>query len=71
MVVTLEDESVREVPTSMDLFRSIRKTVYSVLLNLNKLKIVHENQGNKRGGKSAVFNFFVYWTSVQTILKNV
>ncbi|XP_045164687.2 constitutive coactivator of PPAR-gamma-like protein 1 homolog isoform X2 [Mercenaria mercenaria] len=48
MVVTLEDESVREVPTSMDLFRSIRKTVYSVLLNLNKLKIVHENQGNKR-----------------------
>lgn len=49
MIVTLEDESVREVPTSMELFRAIRGTVYSVLLNLNKLKIVHENEGNKRG----------------------
>lgn len=48
MIVTLEDESVREVPTSMELFRAIRATVYSVLLNLNKLKIVHENEGNRR-----------------------
>ncbi|WAR26221.1 F120A-like protein [Mya arenaria] len=44
MVVSLEDEGNRELPTSMDLFRPIRQTVYSVLLNLNKLKIIHDNQ---------------------------
>jgi hypothetical protein len=56
MTVTLEDEAYRELPTSMDLFRAVRQTVYSVLLNLNKLKIVHENQGKNKGGKKKQLN---------------
>ncbi|XP_052283833.1 constitutive coactivator of PPAR-gamma-like protein 1 isoform X2 [Dreissena polymorpha] len=44
MVVSLEDEANRELPTSMDLFRAVRQTTFSVLLNLNKLKIIHDNQ---------------------------
>lgn len=44
MVVTLEDDTSRELPTSIDLYRPIRQTIYSVLLNLNKLKIMHDTQ---------------------------
>lgn len=48
MVVSIEDEANRELPTSMDLYRPIRQTVYSVLLNLNKLKIIHDNQNKEK-----------------------
>ena len=49
MVVTLEDEQNRELPTSIDLYRPIRQTIYSVLLNLNKLKIIHDTQNKDKG----------------------
>ena len=47
--VTLEDESSRELPSYVDLYRPIRQTIYSVLFNLNKLKIVHENTYKEKG----------------------
>ena len=47
--VTLEDESSRELPSYVDLYRPIRQTIYSVLFNLNKLKIVHENTYREKG----------------------
>ena len=49
MVVTLEDDTSRELPTSIDLYRPIRQTIYSVLLNLNKLKIMHDTQKPDKG----------------------
>ena len=49
MVVTLEDDTSRELPTSIDLYRPIRQTIYSVLLNLNKLKIMHDTQKQDKG----------------------
>lgn len=42
--VSLEDEASRELPTAAELYKPIRQSVYSVLFNLNKLKIIHENQ---------------------------
>lgn len=48
MTVTLEDENYREVPPSIEAFRPVRQTIYSVLLNLNKLKIVHETQSKDK-----------------------
>ncbi|XP_041349782.1 constitutive coactivator of PPAR-gamma-like protein 1 isoform X2 [Gigantopelta aegis] len=47
--VILEDDTNRELPSYIDLFRPIRQTVYSVLFNLNKLKIMHDNQNKERG----------------------
>jgi len=58
MVVSLEDEANRELPTSMDLFRPIRQTVYSVLLNLNKLKIIHDNQSKEKGTFTFLYSRF-------------
>ena len=49
MVVTLEDDTSRELPTSIDLYRPIRQTIYSVLLNLNKLKIINDTQSKDKG----------------------
>ena len=49
MVVMLEDEMSRELPTSVDLYKPVRQAVYSVLLNLNKLKIIHDNQSKDAG----------------------
>ena len=49
MVVTLEDDLSRELPTSIDLYRPIRQTIYSVLLNLNKLKIINDTQNKEKG----------------------
>ncbi|BFZ10311.1 hypothetical protein BsWGS_13352 [Bradybaena similaris] len=40
--VILEDDTTRELPSYIDLYRPLRQTVYSVLLNLNKQKIVHD-----------------------------
>ncbi|XP_046542627.1 constitutive coactivator of PPAR-gamma-like protein 1 isoform X2 [Haliotis rubra] len=47
--VILEDDTNRELPSYIDLYRPIRQTVYSVLFNLNKLKIIHENQSKEQG----------------------
>ena len=47
--VSLEDEASRELPTAAELYKPIRQTVYSVLLNLNKLKIIYENQVKEKG----------------------
>ena len=49
--VILEDDATRELPSYIDLYRPVRQSIYSVLLNLNKQKIVHEIQ-NKEKGKS-------------------
>ena len=45
----MEDENSRELPSYIDLYRPIRQTIYSVLFNLNKLKIVHENTYKDKG----------------------
>ena len=55
MIVTLEDEMNRELPTSIDLYKTVRQNIYSILLNLNKLKIIHDNQKEK--GK-------LYWAPI-------
>lgn len=47
--VSLEDEASRELPTAAELYKPIRQSVYSVLFNLNKLKIIHENQVKEKG----------------------
>lgn len=47
--VSLEDEASRELPTAAELYKPIRQTVYSVLFNLNKLKIIYENQVKEKG----------------------
>ncbi|XP_025108556.1 constitutive coactivator of PPAR-gamma-like protein 1 homolog isoform X2 [Pomacea canaliculata] len=47
--VILEDETNRELPSYIDLYRPIRQTIYSVLFNLNKLKIIHENTHKEKG----------------------
>lgn len=50
--VSLEDEASRELPTAAELYKPIRQSVYSVLFNLNKLKIIHENQVKEKGNVS-------------------
>lgn len=40
--VILEDDTTRELPSYIDIYRPLRQTIYSVLLNLNKQKIVHD-----------------------------
>ncbi|KAL8620412.1 hypothetical protein ACOMHN_055493 [Nucella lapillus] len=47
--VTLEDEYSRELPSYTDLYRPVRQTIYSVLFNLNKQKIVHESACKEKG----------------------
>nr|KAG5700848.1 hypothetical protein BaRGS_024234 [Batillaria attramentaria] len=47
--VVMEDDASRELPSYVDLYRPIRQTIYSVLFNLNKLKIVHENTYKEKG----------------------
>lgn len=47
--VTLEDDTSRELPSYVDLYRPVRQAIYSVLFNLNKLKIVHENTFKEKG----------------------
>ncbi|KAL8608817.1 hypothetical protein ACOMHN_051422 [Nucella lapillus] len=47
--VTMEDEMSCELPSYVDLYRPVRQTIYSVLLNLNKMKIVHENTYKEKG----------------------
>ncbi|XP_076448160.1 constitutive coactivator of PPAR-gamma-like protein 1 homolog [Babylonia areolata] len=47
--VTMEDETSRELPSYVDLYRPVRQTIYSVLFNLNKMKIVHENSYKEKG----------------------
>ncbi|XP_012938515.1 constitutive coactivator of PPAR-gamma-like protein 1 isoform X1 [Aplysia californica] len=46
--VILEDDTTRELPSYIDLYRPLRQTIYSVLLNLNKQKIVHEIQNKDK-----------------------
>lgn len=46
--VILEDDTTRELPSYVDLYRPLRQTIYSVLLNLNKQKIVHEIQNKDK-----------------------
>ncbi|KAK3608099.1 hypothetical protein CHS0354_004756 [Potamilus streckersoni] len=48
MYIPLEDDQSRELPSCMDFYRPIRQTVYSVLLNLNKHMIIHDNQGKDK-----------------------
>lgn len=50
IAVTLEDDISRELPTGVELYRPIRQTVYSVLFNLNKQKIIYDNQNKDQGG---------------------
>ncbi|ESO82329.1 hypothetical protein LOTGIDRAFT_223375 [Lottia gigantea] len=50
--VVLEDDTNRELPSYIDLFRPIRQTVYSVLFNLNKTKIIHETSEKEKGEPS-------------------
>lgn len=45
----MEDDMSRELPSYVDLYRPVRQTIYSVLFNLNKLKIVHENTYKEKG----------------------
>ncbi|XP_050414572.1 constitutive coactivator of PPAR-gamma-like protein 1 [Patella vulgata] len=47
--VVLEDDTNRELPSYIDLYRPIRQTVYSVLFNLNKTKIIHETSDKEKG----------------------
>lgn len=49
--VCLEDDVTRELPSYVELYRPVRQTLYSVLFNLNKLKIIHENQNKDKGDK--------------------
>ncbi|XP_059152250.1 constitutive coactivator of PPAR-gamma-like protein 1 homolog isoform X2 [Physella acuta] len=46
--VVLEDDTTRELPSYIDLYRPLRQTIYSVLLNLNKQKIVFEIQNKDK-----------------------
>ncbi|XP_055881657.1 constitutive coactivator of PPAR-gamma-like protein 1 homolog isoform X2 [Biomphalaria glabrata] len=46
--VILEDDTTRELPSYIDLYRPLRQAIYSVLLNLNKQKIVHEIQNKEK-----------------------
>ncbi|KAH9504768.1 hypothetical protein Btru_061924 [Bulinus truncatus] len=46
--VILEDDTTRELPSYIDLYRPLRQSIYSVLLNLNKQKIVHEIQNKDK-----------------------
>ncbi|KAJ8301186.1 hypothetical protein KUTeg_020173 [Tegillarca granosa] len=47
--VALEDDIGHDLPTSVELYRPVRQTIYSVLFNLNKLKIIQESQKDKGG----------------------
>lgn len=47
--VALEDDIGHDLPTSVELYRPVRQTIYSVLFNLNKLKIIQETQKDKGG----------------------
>lgn len=57
--VTLEDDVSRELPTGVELYRPIRQTVYSVLFNLNKQKIIHDNQSKDQGSAPDIKKFEV------------
>ncbi|XP_076469584.1 constitutive coactivator of PPAR-gamma-like protein 1 homolog [Babylonia areolata] len=57
--VTLEDEFSRDLPSYTDLYRPVRQTIYSVLFNLNKLKIVHENTYKEKGETAPARSFEV------------
>ncbi|GFO23155.1 constitutive coactivator of ppar-gamma-like protein 1-like protein [Plakobranchus ocellatus] len=46
--VILEDDTTRELMSYIDVYRPLRQTIYSVLLNLNKQKIVHEIQNKDK-----------------------
>ncbi|KAK3691038.1 hypothetical protein RRG08_049343 [Elysia crispata] len=46
--VILEDDATRELLSYIDVYRPLRSTIYSVLLNLNKQKIVHEIQNKDK-----------------------
>lgn len=50
--ICLEDDVTRDLPSYIELYRPVRQTLYSVLFNLNKLKIIHENQNKDKGDKS-------------------
>ena len=61
MVVTLDDENSREFPTSVDMFKPIRQAVYSVLLNLNKLKYLHEQNKEKGNFEMLLLNIIILY----------
>ncbi|GFS19690.1 constitutive coactivator of PPAR-gamma-like protein 1-like protein [Elysia marginata] len=50
--VILEDDATRELNPYVDVYRPLRQTIYSVLLNLNKQKIVHEIQHKDKPNSS-------------------
>lgn len=47
--VCLEEDVSRDLISYVELYRPVRQTLYSVLFNLNKLKIIHENQSKDKG----------------------
>lgn len=83
--VSLEDEASRELPTAAELYKPIRQSVYSVLFNLNKLKIIHENQVKEKGnvscwsmikknflvGAQDTFTYNAYWLESLELVSNL
>uniref|UniRef100_A0A0L8FUX1 Uncharacterized protein n=1 Tax=Octopus bimaculoides TaxID=37653 RepID=A0A0L8FUX1_OCTBM len=51
--VCLEEDVSRDLISYVELYRPVRQTLYSVLFNLNKLKIIHENQSKDKGDQSS------------------
>lgn len=80
--VSLEDEASRELPTAAELYKPIRQSVYSVLFNLNKLKIIHENQVKEKGmliydknsfivGAQETFTYNAHWLRSLELVSNL